>query len=183
MKKKKIIFWGFLLCSVILLSCKKEEEPTNVEKLTSYTWQIASAKVDPPVVFPGQLTPIASIFDIMEPCYKDDTHKFIEPGSISTDVGANKCNSAEANYNGAWILQNNETSLYWANFGNTGMPVTFYINELSGYVLTLKVVITNTNELGVILKAYGLEYLIPNSKANNPLPNGNSTFTLTLRAL
>lgn len=179
-----ILFIIALLYSIFYTGCKKKDiEPSNTEKLTGYNWYISSAKVSPQININGQLTPIGNIFDVMEPCFKDDKIKFSKEGSYAVGKGSNTCNATDIGYSAAWSFQDSETKLYIANYGNTGMPITFTITELSTQIITLVIPVSNTAELRLISQAYGLEYLLGPSKSVDPTFAANTKFILILRAL
>jgi hypothetical protein len=183
-KLTTILLFLVLICSFVFTGCKKKDnEPTKTEKLTGYNWYVTSAKVDPQVTISNQLTPIGSIYDQMEPCYKDDKIKFSADGSYTIDKGSNTCNTADQNYSAAWSFKDSETKLYLTNYGNTGEPITFNITELSTNIITLMTPVSNTAQLRLILQAYGLEYLLGTAKSVDPTFASGTKFTLVLRAL
>ncbi|MBI4944987.1 MAG: hypothetical protein HY840_01145 [Bacteroidetes bacterium] len=171
-----------LMVFLFFSSCKKKDaEPSNTQKLTSYNWLIATAKIDPALQV-NSLESVGSIYDRMEPCYQDDKTKFSSDGAYTVDKSTNKCNGSDQNFSGSWAFQNNESKLYMSNFGNTSTPVTFSVNELSSFVVTLSYPISNTAELTTVLKAYGLDGLLQKATVPSSIPSGTK-FILTMRAL
>lgn len=176
-KSCTLIFMIFLFGFII--GCKKKDkEPSKTDKLTGYSWVATSAKLSPSISIPSNPTPIESIYDQMEPCFKDDKIKFANNGTYLLDIGENKC-SSEVNYSATWAFGNNETSLTINNFGNTGNPLTFSINELSTNIMTLQLTITSSTQQNTILRTYGF----PTSKSNDPVFQSGTTFTLVMRTI
>lgn len=175
-----LLIISFLLSGLFFFpACKKkEDEPGKTTMLTGYNWVVTSAKLDPAITVAGNPTPVSSIYDQMEPCYKDDKTKFESSGTYTVNIGTNIC-STEKNYGSDWKFQNSETTIMINNFGNTGTPLTFSLNEFSTHIMTLQLTITTGTQLNTILRAYGF----PTAKANEPAFQSGTKFTVVMRTL
>lgn len=107
--KKSILF--ALLAISLPFSCKKEDNPSKTELLTSHCWILSEGTVSPAVVING--VPITDFYSTLALCDRDNVTCLLENGSVYVDEGASKCDPSDpqVNTSGTWWFNADETVL------------------------------------------------------------------------
>ncbi|MDP1726463.1 MAG: hypothetical protein Q8M15_06735 [Bacteroidota bacterium] len=114
MKKSTLVIT--LLALFAISSCSKKDDSsttptkTKAEYLTSGTWNIKAASINPGLDM-GGIT-ITDLYAVMQSCDKDNTRKFNTNGTGKDDEGATKCNASEPQTTDfTWVFDSSQTKL------------------------------------------------------------------------
>lgn len=134
---KKIIYL-FMMTSLTVVSCKKDESYSTIELLTRSPWIITSSVIDPPLVL-GDAT-IYDEYTLWSDCIKDDLWTLNSGGTFFKNEGETKC---DPNYYdvwdmGMWALSQDEKSLYEYMMLNSVDFIEYEIIQLSTSEMQLK---------------------------------------------
>jgi len=106
---KKILFLVSVL-AIAVSGCKKDDDPSNTDKLTGKAWKVKSITVDPAISFGG--SSITDLYALLDDCEKDNTSTFNVDKTYLDDEGGSKCDTADAQTtSGTWAFNTNETVL------------------------------------------------------------------------
>lgn len=107
--KKAICMIAFLV--LLHTACKKEDNASKTELLTSHCWVLSGATVDPAVVINGAV--VTDGYAILPLCERDNVTCILENGSLYVDEGASKCdpNDPQTAHSGKWWFNADETIL------------------------------------------------------------------------
>jgi len=98
------------LFTLIVSSCKKEDDPSNTEKLTGKVWKMTALTVDPAINSGG--TFITDLYAQTADCVKNNTSTFNADKTYLEDEGATKCNPlVPQTTSGTWAFNSDETVL------------------------------------------------------------------------
>jgi hypothetical protein len=98
------------LFTLIVSSCKKDDDPSNTDKLTGKAWKITALKVDPAINSGG--TMITDLYAQTADCDKNNTLTFNVDKTYIEDEGATKCNPLDPQTtSGTWAFNSDETVL------------------------------------------------------------------------
>lgn len=106
MKRTATYFFGILLLTATLASCKKDKQ-SKTELLTDKSWKIIKAEVK------SGSGPFVDFFQMEDDCTKDDLQTFFTNNTYQITEGATKCDSGDPDLidSGSWALTENETML------------------------------------------------------------------------
>jgi hypothetical protein len=143
---KKILFLVSVL-AIAVSGCKKDDDPSNTDKLTGKAWKVKSITVDPAISFGGTL--ITDIFSQLDDCDKDNTSTFNADKTYLDDEGATKCNPLDPQTtSGTWAFNSDETVLTQDN------TISYTILQNDGNILKLKY----SEEIGGVNYTFTLTY-------------------------
>jgi hypothetical protein len=129
-----------LLCiSCIMSSCKKDDDPTKTDLLTSKDWKTTALTIDPAVDMNGDGTADTDMLSLYEDCQKDDLVRFGTDKTVTNDEGETKCDpdDPQTSSGGTWSFNSDETELTIVGmewFGEDNQTVTFIISELTSHI-------------------------------------------------
>lgn len=85
----------------LILSCKKNTEPSRVDYLTKGSWRIVSWEYRT-----GATGTWTDAFATLQACKKDDETVFLKNGTYQINEGASKCNSTDPSivFSSTWSL-------------------------------------------------------------------------------
>jgi hypothetical protein len=125
-----------LALSCAFFACKKDEEPTNTDKISSKPWYFESGGAD----FNADGTvdfPLASVPGV-QACNLDNFATFKSDGTGITDEGGSKCSTtAPQTTNFSWGFASNETILNVSGSAFAGIGGQFKVKTLTDNNLTL----------------------------------------------
>lgn len=124
------------LCTALFAACKKDDDPSRREILTSGNWRMTAFTLS--VAGMQQSTG----YDTQDPCIKDNLTLFKTDGTVISDEGATKCDptAAQTSPVGTWELLENDTKFRLTASTAAlpiGLPVTGSSLALAGDVLEL----------------------------------------------
>lgn len=98
-----------------LVACKKDEEASRADILTSGKWKLSASIAQ--FTFNGNLQTV-DVYANLGACQKDNTAEFKTDGTLISDEGPTKCGSQDPQQTtGTWSLEQNETRLKIAGGG------------------------------------------------------------------
>jgi len=126
-----------VLFSAVLFvgGCKKKDDPSRKDLLTSGNWKLTAWTSDPPVSFTGG-APATDQYAQLKSTDKDDLYIFTSDGKLVRDEGPTKENGAnQIVATGTWTLSTtgeviSTTLTYTSN--NATVNTEFTIKEISG---------------------------------------------------
>jgi hypothetical protein len=140
--KRTLIALGAI--AVLFSACKKDDSTSasggKKGSLTTGKWRITSSTSV--IEYPAPIgTQTVNLFSSIQPCMQDNLYIFNSDGTNTTDEGATKCNTSDAQTksSGTWQLLNSDTQLKVTEGSNT---VTGDIQTLDNSSLVLKYVTT-----------------------------------------
>lgn len=105
------------LLFILIVSCKKDENPTKTELLTGSPWILTSSVYNPPIQ--GTSGYFSDVYDLIYPCKTDDLWELNEGGTFAYNEGKTDCESlAPGSWNpdvwemGFWALSQDENKLF-----------------------------------------------------------------------
>jgi hypothetical protein len=100
--------------------CKKDDDKSKTELLTSKTWVLKASVISPGIVGPGGAT-ITDLYAQQEPCDKDDELRFKADKTYTEEEGAQKCNGTDPQVisTGNWNFNAAETVITQTPTGGT----------------------------------------------------------------
>lgn len=108
--------FAYLILAVSILSlvvsCKKDKDPSRTEMLTNGKWKLTAQTISPAIDwdFDGDLD--TDLYVIMDACIKDDFAIFRTDGTVEENEGASKCDASDPQSEIlAWSLKNNDQTL------------------------------------------------------------------------
>ncbi|MEZ4960193.1 MAG: hypothetical protein R2830_10300 [Saprospiraceae bacterium] len=129
MKILKIPFL-FVIGITLINSCKKENEPTAVDFLTSGIWHIVEHQVD----YNNDGDLIDEDDNALTDCEIDNLYIFNSGGEFIIDYGANICGPTQQRDTGTWLLLENGNFLSYSIVNNTD---TVRVHELTNIKMEL----------------------------------------------
>ena len=107
---KKSILLALVAIS-LPFSCKKEDNPSKSELLTSHCWILSEATIAPAAIVNGAV--VTDFYALMSLCDRDNLTCLLENGNVYVDEGASKCdpNDPQINTSGTWWFNSDETVL------------------------------------------------------------------------
>ncbi len=143
----KKIFITCIICSAVLIGCKKDD-PSNTELLTKGAWTQTAQKYNPSVPYlvgdstSSDIIYVADFFDLLYDCAKDDLLSFQANGLYKWETGPITCGNNGENITtestvyeqGNWVLNSTETKL---TFSSGSYFLDYNITELSESKLVL----------------------------------------------
>ncbi|MHC1707713.1 MAG: DUF5004 domain-containing protein [Bacteroidales bacterium] len=118
-----VLMMGLMI--FVALSCKKDKDESNTDKLTGKWWINTSMTIDPAVNLGGTL--ITDLWSQLPVCVKDDIQKFESDGVYTFDEGATKCSTNDPQTTtGTWSFNSDETILSVTTTGAGGTETLSY---------------------------------------------------------
>ena len=135
---RRLSFLLSFCLAAFLFSCQKDatdnsnQNPTKAQLITSASWKFSMATVSG-----------TDVSSLLQTCQKDNILSFQSAGTGSTDEGATKCNSGDAQSNPfTWNFASTETVLHISTVLFTGGSSDFSIVSLTSASLVVSQNIT-----------------------------------------
>ncbi len=130
--------FGFLILSLLLpFSCKKEDNPSKTDLLTTHCWILTAATINPAAIVGGAV--VTDLYALLPLCGQDNISCIRANGSFFVDEGASKCdaNDPQINSSGKWWFNADETVVFSLDDNSTDTIPT-EILELSATTLRFR---------------------------------------------
>lgn len=148
-KMKKNGFANLILAASILslvVSCKKDKDPTRTEMLTNGKWKLTAQTISPAFDWDGDGDVDTDLYLIMDACTKDDYAVFRTDGTVEENEGASKCDASDPQSEILpWSLKNNDMILHLDG-------EDFTIEEMNESTMRLKISNSGVTVLSTLQK-------------------------------